>query len=70
MLTKEEALWADHMLSTDAAGLRKRAVALRSQGRRHLPLKKAATYVAEACDRAAIELERARKQISNQGAEA
>lgn len=67
MLTNEEANWAGHTLATEAAELRKRAVALRSQGRRHLPLKKAAAYAAEAYDRAAIELERARKQI-NQGA--
>lgn len=40
MLTKEEALWADHMLSTETAGLRKRAVALRSQGGGIFPSRK------------------------------
>lgn len=66
MLTTDDAKWVEYQLSQQAADLRKRAVALRSQGRRHLPLKNAAQTAAEAIDRAAIELERASKQVHQQ----
>lgn len=67
MLESSSALFASHSLADEADRLRKQALALRKRGAGHLPIKPAAELVAAAYDRAAIELERTRKQI-NQGA--
>lgn len=65
MLTNEEAAWVSNGLATKADELRKAAVAARKRGEAYLPIRKAARVVAEAYDRAAIELERSRKAINH-----
>lgn len=67
MLTSDQAAWAKHSLAVAAEELKLRAAAARKRGAGHIPIKPAADLLAEAYDRAAIELERARKSI-NQGA--
>lgn len=66
-LTPDESAWVRNSLAEKADELRKAAIAARRRGEQHLPIRKASHVVAEAYDRAAIELERARKNINHEG---
>lgn len=62
-LEPSAASWATNGLETKASELRKEAQKVRQRGAGHLPIKPAALYVAQAYERAAIELLRARDGI-------